>query len=60
MKLVGDDNLVTRAVARFLLRQDEEGTIGGSYLLPLAEATRIEALASVSKGLPEPVIPTSN
>ena len=60
MKLVGDDNLVTRAVARFLLRQDEEGTIGSSYLLPLAEATRIEALASVSKGLPEPVVPTSN
>ncbi len=60
MKLVGTDSLVTRAVARFLLRQDEEGTIGGSYLLPIAESTRIEALASVSKGLPEPVIATSN
>ena len=60
MKLVGKDALLTRAVARFLLRQDEEGQIGSTYLLPIAESTRIEALAWVSKGLPEPVIPTSN
>ena len=54
MKLVGEDNLVTRAVARYLLRQDEQGVIGSTYLLPLAETQRSEALAWVSKGLPEP------
>jgi len=60
MKLVGKDNLVTRAVARFLLRQDEEGVIGSTYLLPIAEAPRIDALAWVSKGLPDPVITGDN
>ena len=56
MKLVGIDTLLSRAVARFLLRQDSQGLVGSSYLLPLASATRIEALAAVSKGLPQPVI----
>jgi len=60
MKLVGKDNLVTRAVARFLLRQDEEGVIGSTYLLPLAESTRIESLAWVSQGLPEPNVAPQN
>ena len=60
MKLVGKDDLLTRAVARFLLRQDEQGLLGSTYLLPIAESTRIDALALVSKGLPQPVIPTSN
>jgi hypothetical protein len=60
MKLVGKDDLLTRAVARFLLRQDEQGLLGSTFLLPIAESTRIDALALVSKGLPEPVIPTGN
>lgn len=57
MKLVGEDNKITRAVGLYLMRQDEQGLIGSTYLLPVAEATRIEALSAVSTGLPAPVIP---
>jgi phosphate transport system substrate-binding protein len=60
MKLVGKDTLTNRAVARFLLRQDEQGVIGSTYLLPIAEQPRIEALAWVSKGLPEPILVADN
>lgn len=52
MSLVGSDNLTTRAVARFLLRQDSQGMLGASYLLPIPEAVRVEVLDLVSKGLP--------
>lgn len=52
LSLVGTDNLVARAVARFLLRQDSQGMLGASYLLPIPEAVRVEVLDLVSKGLP--------
>ena len=52
LSLVGDDNLVSRAVARFLLRQDSQGMLGASYLLPIPETVRVEVLDLISKGLP--------
>lgn len=49
-----EDTLVPRAVGRFLLRLDSQGSLGGYNYVPLAEATRIEALSTISKGLPTP------
>ena len=54
MSLCGEDNLTTRAVARFLLRQDSQGLLGAGYVISLPEAVRVEALVIVSVGLPEP------
>ena len=53
MALCGDDNLTTRATARFLLRQDSQGSLGASNLLPLPEAIRIASIQPVAKGLPK-------
>jgi phosphate transport system substrate-binding protein len=57
MSLCGDESLTTRAAARFLLRQDSQGSLGASFMLPLPERVRVESLAEVSKGL-NIVIPT--
>lgn len=51
LHLLGKDNLLARAVARFLLRQDSQGMLGASYLLPLPEAVRVEELDAVAEGL---------
>ncbi len=51
MSLCGDESLATRAAARFLLRQDSQGSLGASFMLPLPERVRVESLAEVSKGL---------
>lgn len=56
LSLVGEDNLVTRAAARYLLRQDSQGSLGLSYVLALPESLRAIALAEVSIGLPQPTI----
>lgn len=53
MALCGTDNLTTRAAARFLLRQDSQGTLGSGNLLGLPSAVRISAIALVSTGLPK-------
>ena len=53
MALCGEDNLTTRAVARFLLRQDSQGSLGASNLLPLPEEIRIASIQPVAKGLPK-------
>lgn len=58
LELVGTDNLVARAVARFLMRQDSQGMLGASYLLPIPEAIRVEVLDLISVGLPEQPLPT--
>ena len=54
--LTGPDSPVARAIARFLLRQDSQGMLGASYLLPIPETVRVEVLELVSVGLdiPEP------
>ena len=57
MVLRGSDNLTARAVARFLLRQDSQGILAASFLLPIPETVRVETLAIIEKGLPEPELP---
>jgi hypothetical protein len=59
LELTGSDNLVARAIARFLLRQDSQGMLGSSYLLPIPETVRVEVLDLVSKGLNLPKPSTS-
>lgn len=51
-------NLVTRALAKFLLRQDSQGQLAASFMVQLPELVRGYALEVVSKGLPEVVVPT--
>lgn len=58
MHLRGQDNLTARAVARFLLRQDSQGILAASFMLPIPETVRVETLAVIEQGLPEPVLPT--
>lgn len=50
----GEDALVSRAAARFMLRLDSQGALGASNYAPLPEPVRIEALLAISKGLPTP------
>ena len=52
LRLYGDDNLGARAVARYLLRQDSQGSFTAVAGLPVS--VRAEALAFVSLGLPIP------
>jgi len=52
ISLFGTDNLAARAVARYLLRQDSQGSL--TLVAGLPVTVRAESLAFVSKGLPEP------
>jgi len=54
MRLCGVDSLKTRAAARYLLRQDSQGSLGLTTMIALPESLRVEALAAVSVGLPMP------
>ena len=56
MRLCGTDSLKTRAAARYLLRQDSQGSLGLTTVLALPESLRVEALAAVSVGLPMPTL----
>ena len=56
LNLCGSDSLKTRAAARYILRQDSQGSLGLSTVVGIPENLRIIALDVVSKGLPEPVI----
>jgi len=56
LNLCGENSLVARAVARFLLRLDSQGSLGASNYNPLSEAVRAEALVEVSKGLKLPKV----
>jgi hypothetical protein len=56
LRLVGEDNLITRAAARYLLRQDSQGSLGLSSVIALPESLRAIALSTVSVGLPQPTI----
>jgi len=52
--ICGNDELLPRAVGRFVLRLDSQGSLAASNYAPLPEATRIEALLAISRGLPTP------
>lgn len=56
LSLVGEDTLKTRAAAKYLLRQDSQGSLGLSSVIALPESLRSVALAVVSVGLPLPTI----
>jgi phosphate transport system substrate-binding protein len=56
LSLVGEDNLKTRAAAKYLLRQDSQGSLGLSSVIALPENLRAIALSTVSVGLPLPTI----
>lgn len=56
LRLCGTDSLKTRAAARYILRQDSQGSLGLTTLIALPETLRIESLAAVSVGLPMPSI----
>ena len=56
----GADELLPRAIARFLLRLDSQGSLAASNYAPLPEAVRIQGLVTVSKGLPTPKPTPSN
>lgn len=52
--LCGEDKLLTRAVAGFMLRLDSQGSLGYVNLNQLPETVRYESVAAVRKGLPTP------
>lgn len=56
LSLVGEDNLKTRAAAKYLLRQDSQGSLALSSVIALSETLRAVSLAVVSVGLPMPTI----
>lgn len=51
--LCGQDNLVTRAAAAYLLRMDSQAVFSDSAVNALPELTRAAALTLVRKGLPD-------
>ncbi|MSV77238.1 MAG: hypothetical protein F2854_04830 [Actinobacteria bacterium] len=58
--LCGEDTLLKRALANFILRLDSQGSLGASNFNQLSEATRTLALVTVRKGLPTPTAPATN
>ena len=54
MALCGEDTTLKRTMARYLLRQDSQGVILSSTLMPLPESLRVEAIKIVIVGLPIP------
>ncbi len=54
LSLFGTDTLSARATARYLLRQDSQGSLTLVASLPVS--VRAEALAFISKGLPSPTV----
>lgn len=59
LKLFGTDSLKTRAAARYLLRQDSQGSLGMSNVVAIPENLRLAAIEVVSVGLPKPQISIS-
>jgi phosphate transport system substrate-binding protein len=57
MALCGEDTTLKRTMARYLLRQDSQGVILSSTLMPLPESLRIDAIEIVVVGLPIPTPP---
>ena len=52
--LCGADNLTARAIGRYLIRQDSQGSLGSAVVAPLPESVRLKAIGVVEKGLPKP------
>ena len=54
MALCGEDTTLKRTMARYFLRQDSQGVILSSTLIPLPEPLRVDAISIVVVGLPIP------
>lgn len=54
LRLCGEDNLLSRTVARFFLRQDQQGVLATSTMIPLNEDLRLAAIEVIAKGMPTP------
>ena len=54
MALCGEDTTLKRTMARYFLRQDSQGVILSSTLIPLPEPLRVDAISIVVVGLPVP------
>jgi phosphate transport system substrate-binding protein len=54
LRLCGVDSLKTRAAAKYILRQDSQGSLGLSTVTAIPENLRAVALGLVSVGLPAP------
>jgi len=52
--LCGEDTTLKRTMARYLLRQDSQGVILSTTLIPLPEKIRVDAISVVVVGLPVP------
>jgi hypothetical protein len=50
--LCGEDNLLQRAIARYVVRLDAQGLMATSTLGPLPEWIRVESAIALGKGLP--------
>jgi hypothetical protein len=58
--LCGEDTLLKRAAATYILRLDSQGSLGASNYNQLSEVARTLALVTVRKGLPEPKATSDN
>jgi hypothetical protein len=56
MNLCGEDNLLKRAAAAFMLRLDSQGALGYLNISQLPETVRYSAVGLVRKGLPIPKV----
>ena len=54
MALCGEDTTLKRTMSRYFLRQDSQGLILSSTLMPLPETLRVDAISIVVVGLPIP------
>lgn len=54
MNLCGSDSLLTRTVGRFFMRQDQQGVLASSTMVPITENLRLASIEIVAKGLPIP------
>jgi hypothetical protein len=51
LALCGADNELSRAVARYLVRQDAQGALGSAIVAPLPDSLRITTIGLIEEGL---------
>lgn len=54
MHLCGEDNPLARAIGRYIVRKDSQGSLGSAVVAPLADSVRLASIAEVEKGLAKP------
>jgi hypothetical protein len=51
LDFIGEESALVRTAGRFLLRQESQGVISSSTMLPMPEAVRILAVKLIEKGM---------